>query len=141
MLTKRNFFSIILSSFEQKNPLSLFKMRFFGTAHGWGEVKKVPLSNIYITYAVMIKLGTVIPYQRKIQKNIWITWQTPWILLTSAFFHQKSASFAISRNKVQVLFWYIISNPFNFFWIFRDYISKYGYSFDDVSKNGYTRPS
>ena len=141
MLTKRNFFSIILSSFEQKNPLSLFKMGFFGTAHGWGEVKKVPLSNIYITYAVMIKLGTVIPYQRKIQKNIWITWQTPWILLTSAFFHQKSASFAISRNKVQVLFWYIISNPFNFFWIFRDYISKYGYSFDDVSKNGCTRPS
>ena len=31
-------------------------------------------------------------------KNILITWHTPWVLLTSAFFHRKSANFAISRN-------------------------------------------
>ena len=32
------------------------------------------------------------------RKNIWITWHTPWVLLTSAFFHRKSANFAISRH-------------------------------------------
>ena len=36
----------------------------------------------------MIKLDTV----------IWITWHTPWVPLTSAIFHPKSANFAISRN-------------------------------------------
>ena len=41
---------------------------------------------------------TVVPYLRKIQKNICITWHTSWVLLTSAFFHWKSAIFAISRN-------------------------------------------
>ena len=49
------------------------------------------------TYHTMIKLGTVIPYLKKI-KNIWITVHTHWVPLTSAFFHRKSANFAISRN-------------------------------------------
>ena len=31
-------------------------------------------------------------------KNISITWNTPWALLTSAFFHRKSANFVILRN-------------------------------------------
>ena len=31
-------------------------------------------------------------------KSVWITWHTPWFLLTSAFFHWKSANFAMSRN-------------------------------------------
>ena len=31
-------------------------------------------------------------------KNIWITWHIPWVLLTSASFHRKSANFAISEN-------------------------------------------
>ena len=31
-------------------------------------------------------------------KNIRITWHTPWVLLTSAFFQRKSANFVISRN-------------------------------------------
>ena len=31
-------------------------------------------------------------------KNIWITWHTPWVLLTSVFFHRKPANFAISKN-------------------------------------------
>ena len=31
-------------------------------------------------------------------KNIQITWHIPWVLLTSAFFHQKSANFATTRN-------------------------------------------
>ena len=31
-------------------------------------------------------------------KNIYITWHTTWVLLASAFFHWKSANFAIPRN-------------------------------------------
>ena len=33
------------------------------------------------------------------------------------------------------------SNSFNFSWAFKDCFDKNGYSFDDVSKNGYLRPS
>ena len=39
--------------------LTLFRMGFFGTTHG---------NKIRHTYPTMIKLGTVIPYLRKIQK-------------------------------------------------------------------------
>ena len=35
---------------------------------------------------------------------------------------------------------YRISNSFNFSWVFKDCFNKNGYSFDDVSKNGYPRP-
>ena len=34
------------------------------------------------TYPTIMKLGTV----KKDPKSIWITWHTPWVLLTSAFF-------------------------------------------------------
>ena len=42
-------------------------MGFFGDAHGWGT-KKAPLPKICHIYPVMIKLGTVIPYLKKIQR-------------------------------------------------------------------------
>ena len=48
-------------------PLTLFRMGFFGAAHGWGEAKKPPLLKICHTYPTMMKLGTVIPYTKKIQ--------------------------------------------------------------------------
>ena len=40
-------------------------MGFFGVAHGWGGVQKGPPPR---TYPTMMKFGTVIPYQKKIQK-------------------------------------------------------------------------
>ena len=42
-------------------------MGIFGAAHGWGGGggKK---ANLCHTYATMMKLGTVIPYLKKIQK-------------------------------------------------------------------------
>ena len=49
--------------------LTLFRMGIFGAAHGWrGEAKKAPLLKICHTYPTMMKLGTVIPYLKKIQK-------------------------------------------------------------------------
>ena len=39
-----------------------------GTAHGREVAKKVSLSKICYTFPILMKLGTVIPYLRKIQK-------------------------------------------------------------------------
>ena len=50
------------------SPLTLFRMGIFGTAHGWGVVKKVPLPKICHTYPTMMKLSTFVPYLKKIQK-------------------------------------------------------------------------
>ena len=46
-------------------------MVLFGAANRWG-FKKAPLSKICHTYPTMIKLGTVIPYLKKIQKVVYI---------------------------------------------------------------------
>ena len=44
-------------------------MGIFGAGHGWGGgAKWSPLPKIYHTYPKMMKLGTVIPYLKKIQK-------------------------------------------------------------------------
>ena len=48
--------------------LTLFRMGIFGAAHGWGGQKGRPLPKICHTYPIMMKLGTVIPYLKKIQK-------------------------------------------------------------------------
>ena len=50
------------------------------------------------TYPTMVKLGTVIPYPKKIQKIYESRNTPPRVLQTSAFFHQKSANFAILGN-------------------------------------------
>ena len=42
---------------------------FFGAAHGLGG-QKSPLPKICLTYPTMKTLGTVIPYPKKIQKNM-----------------------------------------------------------------------
>ena len=51
--------------------LTLFRMYIFGAAHGWrkgGGGGRPPLPKICHTYPTMIKLGTVIPYLKKLQK-------------------------------------------------------------------------
>ena len=51
-----------------KFSLTLFRMGVFRAAHGLGRDKKDPLSKICHTYLAVIKLDTVIPYLKKIQK-------------------------------------------------------------------------
>ena len=49
--------------------LTLFRMGFFGAAHGWGgrgEAKRPHLSKLCHTYPTKMKLGIVIPYLKKI---------------------------------------------------------------------------
>ena len=43
-------------------------MGLFGTAYEWGGGKKTALSKICHTYPILMKLGTVAPYLKKIQK-------------------------------------------------------------------------
>ena len=44
-------------------------MGMFGAAHGWGGGQKgSPLPKICCTYPTMMKIGTAIPYPKKIQK-------------------------------------------------------------------------
>ena len=50
-----------------RTSLTLFRMGLFGTTHGWGRGQKEPLPKICHTYPTMMKLGTVIPYPKKIQ--------------------------------------------------------------------------
>ena len=46
--------------------LDLFRMGLFGAAHGWGG--EGPLPKICQTYPTIMKLGTLIPYLKKMQK-------------------------------------------------------------------------
>ena len=49
--------------------LTLFRMGFFGAAHGWGGgVQKGPPSLKSVTHPTIMKLGAVIPYPKKIKK-------------------------------------------------------------------------
>ena len=53
---------------QSDKVLTLFRMGFFGAAQGWGRPKGTPLSKICHTYPRRMKLGTVIPYLKKIKK-------------------------------------------------------------------------
>ena len=73
--------------------LTLFRMVLLRAAHGWGGGggKKTP------TYISMMKLDSY-ALPKEDTKTILVTWNSPWVLLTSAFFKQKLENFAISKN-------------------------------------------
>ena len=80
--------------------LTLFKMGIFGVAHvvgvGDGGAKRPP-SLRPMTHPTMMKLGSY-TLPKEDPKNTWITWHTPWVLLTPAFFQQILANFVISKK-------------------------------------------
>ena len=43
-------------------------MGIFGAARRWGGVKKASLPKIFDTYPTIMKLGTIIPYVKKIEE-------------------------------------------------------------------------
>ena len=53
---------------KNESSLTLFRMGFFGAAHGWGGPKETPVPKMCHTYPTMMKLDTFIPYTKKIQK-------------------------------------------------------------------------
>ena len=74
-------------------------------------------------YPTMMKLGTLILYIKKIHVTQ---------LLSSADI--SIFSLKVSIHNFSIHNWYIISNCFNFFWVFKDFFSRHGYNFNDVSK-------
>ena len=81
----------------RQEALNLFRMGLFGAAHGWQGVASL-LSKICHTYPTLMKLGTVMPYLKKIQKIHKSRDTTFSVLPTSSFFLWKSAIFVISGN-------------------------------------------
>ena len=65
-----SFMYLKILSAETNSNLTLFRMGFFGAALGSGGAFWLPLFKIGQTYPTMMKLGTDIPYLRKIQKCI-----------------------------------------------------------------------
>ena len=69
---------------------------FYGTPHTWGGKAKRPPFLKYISYNDETWYSYTLP--KEDLKTIWITWHALLILLTSAYFKRKSASFAILIN-------------------------------------------
>ena len=121
--------------------LTLFRMGFFGAAHGWGVGFLPPLPKIRHTYPAMMKPGTVIPYLRKIQKIYQSRDTSLEFCWHQHFFTGYQQILLHQEIHIYIGIWKIIYNSFNFSWVFSNCFNKHGYSFDDVSKNNYSRPS
>ena len=65
----------------------------------------------------------------------------PLISADISIFSSKISRFLLYQKiQIQIPFWYITTNSFNFLWVFKYFFNKYGYNFVDVSKIGYSRP-
>ena len=99
------------------------------------------LPKICDTYPTMMKLGTVILYLRKILK-IYKSRHTSFEFCWNQHFFTGNHKILLHQEiQIQIGFGYIISNSFNFSWVFNNCFNKHGYNFDDVSRNDYCRPS
>ena len=95
-----------------------------------------------------MKLNTVIPYLKKIKKILRLKrlekYMNPMTHpLSSADISMFSPEIKKSRNTDidSILVHNTIPNSFNLSWDFKDCFDKHGYNLDDISKNGYSRPS
>ena len=98
-------------------------MGLFGAAHRWGErAKRHPLLKICHTYPAMRKLGAVIPYLKK-SKKIYESCETPLeVCWNQLFFTGKQQILLRKIIQTEIACWYIVSNSFNKFWVFKDLI-------------------
>ena len=79
-----------------KCGLTLFRMGIFGAAHGWEGGKRPPTLKS-VTHIYNEETWHSCTYLKEIKKYMkHVTY--PRLLLSSAFFHRKSANFIISRN-------------------------------------------
>ena len=97
----------------------LIKLNCFFYHTGRGG-KKSPHPKICHTYPTMMQLGTVIHYLKKIQK-IYESRETPSeFCLHQHFFTGNQQILLYQEIQIQIAFWYIISNSFNF-WVFKEF--------------------
>ena len=93
--------------------LTLFRMDFFGAAHVWGTFL-TPLPRIRHTNPTMMKLGTVIPYLKKIQK-MYKSRDTPLGFCWHQHFFTGIQQILLHQEiHIKTGFWYIISIFFTF---------------------------
>ena len=64
-----SFLQLLLQLFSHEF-LTLFRVGLFRDAHGWGAKRPPPLPKICYIHPTMMKLGTVVPYLKKIKKYI-----------------------------------------------------------------------
>ena len=107
-----------LHTFWAKKPLlTLFRMTLSGAAHGWGRAKRLPISKISHTYPIFIKLATVIPYLKKIQKPHKSRDKSLYICWYQHFSPEVSNSYYIRKYKYRLHFntqFLILFTFFNF---------------------------
>ena len=107
----------------------------FESVHGWGEVN--PHKNTHI-YPTMMKLGTVIPCLKKIEKHMN---QVTHPVNSADIYHPEICKFSyIKKYRYRLHFdtWFLIL--ITFFWVFKNFFNKHANNLDDVSENGYFRP-
>ena len=59
----------LIFSYSIVSILTLLRMVLLRAAYGWGRSKKTPLPKMSHTYISKMKLGTVMPYLKKMQKK------------------------------------------------------------------------
>ena len=122
-----------------KLVLTLFRIGHFGAAHGWGS-KKTPFPKICHTYPTMMKLGTFILYLKKIQKYInHVT--HPLSSADISILLPEFGKFCYIKKYRYRLYFYTLFLILLTFLSLERFINKHGYNFDDISKNGWSRPS
>ena len=86
--------------------------------------KRPPVPKICHTYLAMMKLVTVIPYPKKLQK-IYQSRHTPAKFCWYQHFFTGNQHYLLYQEiHIYIAFWYIISNSLNFSWIFEKKFSK-----------------
>ena len=73
------------------------------------------------TYPAMMKLGTVIPYLKKIQKIYKSCGTPPGFYWHHQIFNGNWQILLYQETQIWIAFWYIISDSFNFSWIFEGF--------------------
>ena len=104
----------------------VFSVNPIQDGHFWGCSRvEGTLPKICHTYPTMMKLGTVIPYLKKIKK-IYKSRDIPlafcWF---QRFFNGNQKILLYQEIQIQIAFWYIASNSFNFSWIFKDFFDTW----------------
>ena len=84
-----------------------------GGGRGWGTKGLPP--KIFHTYPTVMKLGIVIPYLKK-TKTMYESRDTPLeFCWHQCFFTGNQQILLYQEIQIKIVFWYIISNSFNFF--------------------------
>ena len=136
------FFTRFIVFFKTSTNSCVFQIKKFEGCWLMNRSKKfsLPLTKIFHTYPTMMKFGRAIFYLKKIQKT-YESRETPLELCWHHWFFAENQQILIYQEiQIYIAFWYIISNSFNIFWVFKYYFNKNSYNFDNISKICYPKP-